>query len=144
VRSRLGLGVLWVLILLTLSACQTQGQAAQRAPAATPTTSGVEYELVAEPLHARVGSEQAQEIRVWVRRRGMPELNVQPVLALTMPNGSTNPFVFPPTNGNGETRMTVFPVKASSGTLVPYRVCLYLPQAEEKCVEDSYLIWNEK
>jgi hypothetical protein len=42
---------------------------------------------------------------------------------------------------DGQTRLTIDPVDAPSGTLIPYKVCIYNLGGQQYCVQDSFLIW---
>lgn len=89
-----------------------------------------------------VSSEQEQEIGVIVLSNNSPLPNVSPVLSLTRPDGQVETFTLNPTSQSGETRITIPPVAAPNGTLVPYQVCIDAQGERKFCVLDSYLIWQ--
>jgi hypothetical protein len=46
-----------------------------------------------------------------------------------------------PTGSDGQTRLTIEPVDAPSGTLIPYQVCIYNLGNRQYCFSESFLIW---
>ncbi len=85
---------------------------------------------------------QEQEIGVAVLSGNSPLAGAQPVLELTLPDGDINTYTLPPTDQRGETYITVPPVNAPNGTLVPYKVCVDTAGGQKFCIMDSYLIWQ--
>jgi len=88
-----------------------------------------------------VAPSQAQEIGVSVFEGGQPVINVEPDLLVTLSDGSQRQYYMYPTGSDGQTRLTVDPVDAPSGTLIPYKVCIYNLGGQQYCVQDSFLIW---
>lgn len=89
-----------------------------------------------------VASDQEQEIGVIVLSNNAPLPNVSPVLSLTRPDGQVETFTLAPTGQNGETRVTIPPLAAQNGTLIPYQVCIDTQSSRKFCVLDSYLVWE--
>lgn len=89
-----------------------------------------------------VTSMERQEIGVSIQEGDTPLANVEPYLILTFPDGTLQTFSLPPTDDNGQTRLELPLISASSGTLVPYQVCISRLTGEKFCVKESYLIWN--
>jgi hypothetical protein len=85
---------------------------------------------------------QEQEIGVAVLSDNKPYTGAQPVLEVTLPDGSSNVYRLPPTDQKGETYLIVPPVEAQNGTLIPYKVCLDTIGGQKFCIMDSYLIWQ--
>ena len=89
-----------------------------------------------------VPSGQAQEIGVTLTEAGMPLVNREPILNLTLPDNSLESYRFPPTDEAGKTVLGIPPVEAPNGTLIPYEVCLTGIYGKTFCVGENYLIWN--
>lgn len=88
------------------------------------------------------GSDQAQEIGVMILEGKKPLRSIEPALILLMPDGYQNSYYFPPTGEDGQTLLTLDPIKAQNGTLIPYQVCISSLTSEIFCVQDSFVIWN--
>ena len=89
-----------------------------------------------------VTSAESQVINVLIQEKGVPLKNWEPELILTMPDNRVLNYYFPPTDEDGKASIKIPPVKTSSGTLIPYRVCMRGVKGESVCVENNYLIWN--
>jgi hypothetical protein len=90
----------------------------------------------------RVASNQEQQIEVSVQENNIPLINIKPTLTLTLPDGTQQSFTLPPTSKEGRTELTLQPISAPNGTLIPYQVCIDNQADEKFCVKDDYLIWN--
>lgn len=88
-----------------------------------------------------VSSEQAQEIGTSIFEGKSPLSSIEPILTLTMPDGSEKSHDFPPTGDDGQTVLRLEPIEAQNGTLVPYQVCISSLTYEMFCVKDSFVIW---
>jgi hypothetical protein len=82
-----------------------------------------------------------QEIGVSVFEDGQPVINVEPDLLVTLPDGTQRRYYMYPTGSDGQTRLTIEPVDAPSGTLIPYQVCIYNLGNRQYCFSESFLIW---
>jgi hypothetical protein len=91
-----------------------------------------------------VSSTQEQEIGISIQENNAPLVNLEPVLVLTLPDGTQQPYKMPPTNQDGQSHFRVGPVSAPNGTLIPYQVCISIRSNERYCYKDSYLIWNDQ
>lgn len=91
-----------------------------------------------------VASRQAQRIGVSLFEGNQPLSDVEPVLTLTMPDGSQQSYYFPPTAKDGQTTKRLDPISAPNGTLIPYEVCITSITGESFCVKDSFVIWNNQ
>lgn len=89
-----------------------------------------------------VSPTQRQEIGVNVMVNNSPRANVEPDLFLFLPNGETRTYYMYPTGQDGSTFMTLDPIQAPSGTLIPYEVCIVNQNSETFCVRDNFLIWQ--
>ena len=89
-----------------------------------------------------VSANQGQEIGVSVLQGGLPVANVEPDLTITLPGNNLRTYYMYPTSKDGHTRVWIDPIAAESGTLIPYKVCIYDLRGEPICLEDSFLIWD--
>lgn len=89
-----------------------------------------------------VSAEESQVIHVALYENGKPLKNYEPLMIITMPNGSLRETHFQPSNNHGRTSLNLPPVKAPNGTLIAYQICLKNLDGELHCVGDNYLIWN--
>ena len=88
-----------------------------------------------------VSSDQSQEIGSSIFEGKTPLRSIEPVLTLTMPDGSEKSYHFPPTGDDGQTMLRLDPIEAQNGTLIPYQVCISSLSDEVFCVKDSFVIW---
>jgi hypothetical protein len=89
-----------------------------------------------------VKPDQNQEIAVGLFENGVPLLNIEPILYLTLPDGSQQALYFPPTGPNGFSYLRLDPIKAQNATLIPYEVCISSVLGESMCKKESFLIWH--
>lgn len=89
-----------------------------------------------------VSSRDYQELFVALYEDGKPLENYEPILIVTMPDGTQHKGFFQPSGEDGQTSLKLAPVDAPSGTLIAYRICLPDLVIESLCVGDNYLIWN--
>ncbi len=89
-----------------------------------------------------VASNEIQEIHVGIFEGETPLKNREPILILTLPDGSQQTRTFPPTDESGHSYLTIPGIAAPNGTLIAYKVCINDISSEEQCVGDNYLIWN--
>lgn len=90
----------------------------------------------------RVASNQEQKIEISVQENNIPLINIKPTLTLTLPDSTQQSYTLPPTSQEGRTELTLQPISAPNGTLIPYQVCIANQTDEKFCVKDDYLIWN--
>ena len=50
-------------------------------------------------------------------------------------------YVMPPTDDQGESKISIEPLDVANGTLIPYKVCVAAQEERKFCVLDSYLVW---
>ena len=89
-----------------------------------------------------VSSNEPQEIHVALYENGKSLENCEPILVVTMPDGSQRKANFQPSDKNGRTSIQLSPIEAPNGTLIAYRICIIGLAGEQRCVGDNYLIWN--
>lgn len=114
-------------------------------PGSLPESGELGYlNMTVSRAHRYVTSDQSQEVQVVVSENGMPLANREPVLSLTLPDGSQQVFKMEPTDAEGQTRLLLPPVAAPSFTLIRYQVCLVDREGEQLCLEDQYPIINSE
>lgn len=91
---------------------------------------------------AQVSSTEGQTIYASLHANGQLLQGLQPYLKLTLPSGETVEYIFPLTDGNGQTLLNIPPVQGQNQDLVIYQVCLDGLHATSKCMTDSYRIWG--
>lgn len=112
-------------------------------PSKSPETpAGKQVSLQVWKTFPMVSSDKSQEIGVQIQEDNAPLANVEPYLILTLPDGKQKTFSLPPTGEDGQSRLTLPPVSASSGTIVPFQVCIARLTGEKFCVKDSFIIWK--
>lgn len=89
-----------------------------------------------------VAPDQEQEIGVNIIFNHDPLPEVQPVLILTLPDGSQSAYPMPSTGSDAQTRLQLGPINADHGTLIQYQVCVTMMGGQNICVMNSYLIWK--
>lgn len=67
---------------------------------------------------------------------------LQPYLEIALPGGGTSIYQFPVSDAGGQTQLSVPPIRAQNGTLIPYKVCLEGFGSNEVCASESYMIWG--
>jgi hypothetical protein len=88
-----------------------------------------------------VSPNQEQVIGVVVYGNNQPLIGNQPELTLTLPDGTPRAYVMPPTDDEGESKISIEPLDVANGTLIPYKVCVAAQEKQKFCVIDSYLVW---
>lgn len=123
------------------------GEEYRRQKMQTVETLGQAFELnqitlrsyESQPL---VSPDGEQEIGVRVYSADQPLRGISPELILTYPDGREEQFIMPATDAEGKTQLTLSPIEAENGTLIPYRVCVQDHRQQRFCVRDSFLIWK--
>jgi len=92
--------------------------------------------------HTVVNSSTPQTIYVSVSLENTPQPNKELVLKVIYPDGAEITIKMPATGEDGMTGITLEPIAGQNGELVFYEACLYLPNAEPACVQQSFLIWG--
>lgn len=91
---------------------------------------------------AQVSSTEGQTIYASLHANGELLQGLQPHLKLTLPNGESIEYTFPPTDANGQTLLNIPPVQGQNQDLVIYQVCLDGLHEATRCTTDSYRIWG--
>lgn len=111
-------------------------------PGSPAPGQNVDLQLQVWEKYPMIASSQQQEIGVAVLQNRMPVAKIEPVLLLTLPDGTQQRFTFPFTGDDGKALLRLPPLEATNGTLIPYEVCATRQVNRNFCVRDSYLIWN--
>ncbi len=91
----------------------------------------------------RADAEQSIMMMVVQRKDQRPIPNVQGELTVFLPGGQTFVAIFPPTDANGVSSVSVpAQPQLANGTLITYQVCVTPDAGQTVCVPESYLIWN--
>jgi len=126
-----------------VSAAETLTTTAVLTTTATPAVK-VERETTLQVWvrYPAVDSKQPQEVGVIVTENDKPVADKLLHLILTLPNGSLQSYLFPPTNEKGITNLRIPPIAGSNGTLILYKACMELQPEYKFCVGDNFVIWN--
>ena len=89
-----------------------------------------------------IAPDTGQGITIIVTEDGVPLINREPVLSLTMPDNQLQEFTLEPTDEQGKTSIELPPIAAPNGTIIKYKVCLDEVDGEPICESDNYLIWE--
>ncbi len=109
-------------------------------PAAQPSSAQVRIQVWED--HSQVSSAEQQVIHASLYSGSQLLSGLEPYLSVSLPDGGTSIYAFPPTDEDGQTQVVISPVQASNGTLVPYKVCLEGLGAAEVCASESFMIWG--
>jgi hypothetical protein len=90
-----------------------------------------------------VAQNQSQEITVSVFKNNVPVSLAEPLLVLSLPDENYTSYYMLPTGEDGTSYLKLDPIDVENGTLIPYQVCLYDLGGQDKCVEDSFMVWGE-
>jgi hypothetical protein len=104
--------------------------------------SGRDITLWVWESNPAIDSSQSQEIGVLVSENFSPLPEIVPILVVTMPDGSRQGRMMPPTNVGGKSYLRLQPIQAQNSTLIPYQVCILKPDGGTLCIADSFIIWN--
>jgi hypothetical protein len=114
-------------------------------PAVTRLTLSPETVLLTtSEKKAAISIAEKQEIilKVVQREDQSPIPNLTATVSLTLPDGQHLTYSIEATDGLGNTQVTIDPIAAANGTIIPYQVCLNLSTGSPVCVEDSFAIWT--
>ena len=91
-----------------------------------------------------INSTQTQTIYALVRDSGIPLYNIDLSLTVTLPDGSQQTALFPPTNSSGQTSLTIGPFAGQNSDVFTYEVCVenIMDDAAPDCALADFLIWG--
>jgi hypothetical protein len=108
----------------------------------TPVGGLTDITLQVWERYSLISSSQEQEIGAVVMSGGKPYEDALVEITVGMPDGGEQIYRPAPTDENGETNLKLAPIQAKNGTLIPYKTCLLLPESQQFCVMDSFIIWQ--
>ena len=100
-----------------------------------------ELELQIWERYPMVAPGQEQELAVSVMQGDQPLAGVQPTLILTLIDGSEQALPMDLTDASGRSSLRLAPIDAPNGSLIPYKICVPLPDDQETCKEDNFVLW---
>jgi len=84
----------------------------------------------------------SQIIGVTIYKDQIPLENIQPDLILRLPERISITFSMPPTQVDGTTSLTLFPIDAPHGTVISYDVCVNLVNEVQTCQSENFIVWG--
>lgn len=110
-----------------------------------PTVSPHQGTIVlrVEERQPTVRSDEEQEILVTVLRNGQPVSGITLELIITLPDRSTQKFVLPETDTDGNSVQKIPMIQAENASVILYQICVLNQDQANFCYEDSYTIWNQ-
>jgi hypothetical protein len=91
---------------------------------------------------SQISSAETQVIHATLFAGSQLLAGLQPYLEITLPGGGTSIYQFPTSDVGGQSQLSVPPIHAQNGTLIPYKVCLEGFGSTEVCASESYMIWG--
>jgi hypothetical protein len=91
---------------------------------------------------SQISSAETQVIHATLFAGSQLLVGLQPYLEITLPGGGTSIYQFPTSDVGGQSQLSVPPIHAQNGTLIPYKVCLEGFGSTEVCASESYMIWG--
>jgi hypothetical protein len=107
-------------------------------PVLALTASGRVIAIYSWPQHDSLAATESQVINAQISENSLPAIGIQPLLLLTLPDGSRQTYVMPPTDADGQTRYTLPPIPAPNATVIGYQVCLLAPSGEQYCFRSKW------
>ena len=92
--------------------------------------------------YSQINSVEEQVIHATLFAGNQLLAGLEPYLEITLPGGGTGIYQFPSSDSSGQTQLTLPPIRAQNGTLIPYKVCLEGFGAAEVCTSESFMIWG--
>lgn len=92
--------------------------------------------------HSQISSNEQQVIHATLYAGTQLLAGLQPFLEVSLPSGATSVYQFPATDAGGQSQLSIPPILAPNGTLIPYRVCLEGFGTTPVCASESFIIWG--
>ena len=89
-----------------------------------------------------IAEKQEISLKVVQREDQSPIPNLTATVTLSLPDGQHPTYSIEATDGLGNAQVTIDPIAAANGTIIPYQVCLNLSTGSPVCTEDSFAIWT--
>jgi hypothetical protein len=100
-----------------------------------------ELDIRIRELYPYLTPGQEQEVMVSVFQEGHPLSGVQPTLILTMLDGSEKALAMDMTDASGSSSLRLAPIEGLKASMIAYKICLPLPEGQETCKEDNFVLW---
>jgi hypothetical protein len=85
---------------------------------------------------------QQISLKVVQREDQSPIPNLAATLTLSLPDGQQLVYSIEATDGLGNSQVTIDPILAANGSIIPYQVCLNISTGSPICTDDSFAIWT--
>jgi len=90
-----------------------------------------------------MAEKQVITLTVLQRQDQSPLPNLTATLTITLPDGQILSYSFGATDSQGISQVTIEPIAAANGTIIPYEVCLNLSAGTPPiCTTDTFAIWT--
>jgi hypothetical protein len=109
----------------------------------TPTTqaSGMVSVQVLERF-PMLPATQSQIIEALIYEDQKPLKGVEFLVILTMPDGNQKTLYMPPTDESGRSSLTIDPITAQNGIVIPYQACIIGIFDPDVCILENFVIWE--
>jgi len=85
----------------------------------------------------------SQIVTVKILKDQIPLENIKPDLILRLPENISITISMPPTQADGSSSLSLYPINAPNGTSISYDVCVNLFNELQTCKSESFIIWAE-
>jgi hypothetical protein len=94
--------------------------------------------------NATVTDQEQQVIGINIMKRvdQTPLYGLTAEVTIHLPDGSQRVYKTPETDSQGKAEVTLDPIHAVNGTIIPFQVCLNNPFGLSICKDDSFVIWT--
>jgi hypothetical protein len=86
--------------------------------------------------------DESQEFGIAIYEDNLPLQGVDFTLKVVLPDGTSQSYYLLPTNEQGKTSMSLDPIDAPNGAVIPYQVCVIGLTNPAVCVVDTFVIWD--
>jgi len=116
----------------------------QAIPQATPPPRKVTGPLNLQvwERYAMLSLSDVQEIGVSLFEGSQPLSDVGFTVIVSLPDGQQKVYVMPLTGTNGASMVTLEPIIAPQGAVIPYQVCITNLLDMPICIKESFIIWG--
>lgn len=89
-----------------------------------------------------INSQDSQVIYVSIYNEGIPLPQIELVIKYNAPNIQTQVLIFPLTDSEGNTKISLPPIIAENGTIIDYQVCPRDANLAILCENENFVIWG--
>ncbi|MBC8506209.1 MAG: hypothetical protein ISR58_20085 [Anaerolineales bacterium] len=101
--------------------------------------------IITSEGYSVIAPDVSQLISVYVFEEDLPKGDVIPTLTLTLPGGELQSHIFEATRASdGYSTISLNPIDAPQGTRIDYQVCIPFNNGKQACVQDFFLIWDNR